>query len=73
MIKELPNWKMNEHGDGILPVCPYCKTEYGDGDIFEVKNYPADGGAMMFFECVECKKEAKIDFDWVKIRKVTID
>lgn len=54
------------NGDELEPVCPQCNTPYGDGAIFSVKNYPDDGGALLFLECEGCKYEAQIDFDWKK-------
>lgn len=60
-------WKTNSYGK-LIPVCPYCETVYGDGDIFNVKNYPSDGGAIMFLECEDCKEEASLNFDWDTIK-----
>ena len=59
-----PKWVRNAKKDGDKPVCPFCDRPYGDGDIFDVKNYPEDGGAVMFFECEVCEKEASILCDW---------
>jgi len=59
----------NQMKDGDKPVCPFCNKEYGDGDIFNVKNYPADGGAIMFLECIDCKNEARLIFDWEMFNK----
>jgi hypothetical protein len=71
-MREKPKWTTNEYGD-IKPVCPYCDKPYGDGDIFDVKNYPDDGGAIMFLICQYCKdnkteEEAELIFDWNVIR-----
>ncbi len=58
---------INEFGDGLKPKCPYCKRAYPDASIFDVKNYPEDGGAIMFFECERCKEESELDFSWAII------
>ena len=69
MSGEKPKWIRNETDDGDMPVCPYCDKPYGDGHISNVKNYPHDGGAMLFLECEDCKKEASMYFDWETMRK----
>jgi hypothetical protein len=69
MTKEKPKWMINQEGDGDKPICPFCNKDYGDGAIFNVKNYPADGGAILFLECESCNKEAKIHFDWTQLQK----
>ena len=69
MSRAQPKWIVNEYGDPN-PVCPYCEDPYCDGDIFDVKNYPADGGGIMFLICQNCKdnkgakEEAQLIFDW---------
>lgn len=74
MTSDRPKWIRNEQDDGDRPVCPHCDTPYGDGDIFDVKNYPHDGGAVLFLKCQNCKgdklpKEAELYFDWETMRK----
>jgi hypothetical protein len=59
-----PKWKKNQAGDGYMPVCPNCKEVFGDADIFDVKNYPEDGGALLFLECEKCEYEAQLNFNW---------
>jgi NTP pyrophosphatase (non-canonical NTP hydrolase) len=71
MSHDDPKWMINEYGDP-KPVCPYCDVPYRDAAIFDVKHYPADGGASMFLECEDCNEEAKINFDWVNIKVAKI-
>jgi hypothetical protein len=54
----------NGSDDGWLPVCPYCDRPFGDGQIGEVKNYPDDGGAVVFFVCERCAKECRVDINY---------
>lgn len=68
MSKEKPKWVRNKMDDGDIPICPYCEKPYEDGAIFDVKNYPADGRAAMFFNCDVCNKEAQYIFDWDQMR-----
>lgn len=65
-----PKWIRNQSDDGDRPVCPYCDEPYGDGDIFDIKNYPDDGIGAVFFPCVNCEKESEITVSWEKIRKI---
>lgn len=60
MIKmvEYGNYKLNQSKDGYMPCCPKCGTEFEDGEIGDVKNYPADGRISVFFTCNECKEES---------------
>ena len=74
MTHDKPKWIRNESDDGDRPVCPHCGVPYGDGDIFNVKNYPHDGGAILFLLCQNCKgdklpKESEMYFDWETMRK----
>jgi len=68
MRKREPNWVKNKYGDD-KPKCSYCEEPYGDGDIFEIKNYPHDGHACIFFPCETCKEEARLIVPWVKIKE----
>jgi len=68
MARLEPKWKRNQLDDGDEPICPYCNTSYGDGDIFEIKNYPDDGMASIFFPCEECGEEARLIIEWIKIK-----
>lgn len=68
MPRKNPNWINIGHNED-KPICPYCNTDYGDGAIFSVKNYPADGGAVLFLKCENCNEEAYINFDWTQLQK----
>ena len=74
MRRKQPKWITNEY-DNPIPVCPYCDEPYGDGDIFNVKNYPDDGGAVMFLICEDCgrnkapQEEAQLIFDWEVLKE----
>lgn len=57
----------------LVPACPYCKEVYQDSAIFDVKNYPADGNAIMFFECEECNEEAEFVFSWKDFKDCGVD
>lgn len=52
----------NESKDGYMPVCPTCHKPYGDAEIGDVKNYPADGVIAVFFTCDICKEEASFTY-----------
>ena len=75
-----PVWALREDG-GWLPVCPYCKKPYPDAAIFDVKNYPDDGMALLFMEyypddgmallfmeCESCHDEAQFTIEWKKLQ-----
>lgn len=65
-----PAWAT--HGnDEWFPVCPKCSKRYTDGQILDIKNYPDDGGGMLFLECEYCQVEAALDFEWKKLQPKT--
>lgn len=68
-MRKEPLWVRNEMDDGDKPVCPYCIVPYGDGDIFDIKNYPDSGMAAIFFMCEECQKEAELVIEWIKVKE----
>lgn len=68
-----PKWIRNRTKDGDMPACPYCDKLYEDAARFDIKNYPDDGMAAIFFSCENCKKEAQIIIEWSKIRENKYD
>jgi hypothetical protein len=68
MNMKKPKWVRNRMNDGDMPACPYCGKIYEDGAIFNIKNYPDDGGATIFLKCVSCHEEAELIFSWDQIR-----
>lgn len=64
--RERVNWKLNKEGN-CIPSCPYCSKEYDDGAIFNIKNYPADGIAAIFYQCERCGEEAEDTIEWSKM------
>lgn len=68
MSREVPRFERLDETEEMFPVCPYCGRPYGDGDIFDVKNYPDDGGAIMFLKHDSCEgKEAQLFFEWRQV------
>ncbi len=59
-----PKWRKSEQFDEYQPVCRKCEETYPDGQIFDVKNYPDDGGATLFLKCEKCGYEAQLNFEW---------
>jgi hypothetical protein len=66
--RKKPEWARDKQFNKLHPVCPYCGRKYGDGDIFNVKNYPADGSGAMFLRCEGCGEEAELVFEWERIK-----
>ena len=62
-----PKWMEGEvDRTDLVAVCPNCEEPYTDAAIFSVKNYPDDGGALLFLECENCEYEAQMDINWKK-------
>ena len=74
MTRLSPLWSATDTSPNTgewFPVCPKCEEPYSDGQILEVKNYPDDGGALLFLECESCKTEAQLDFSWSQLQPKT--
>lgn len=54
---------LNEMKDGYKPCCAFCGQPYPDGEIGDVKNYPADGLVSVFFTCEKCGKESEFLYE----------
>jgi rubredoxin len=51
----------NESGDGWKPTCSECGYEFEDAETDgSIKNYPEDGGVIVFFNCPHCKDEVHV-------------
>jgi len=69
MTKLVVEWDRKSVSDAeSRPMCPYCKEVYPDNAIFDIKNYPADWMAAIFFNCENCNKEAKFTIEWCAIQ-----
>jgi len=55
-------YQMNESKDGYAPCCKKCHKRFADGDIGDVKNYPADGRVTVFFTCEDCGEESSFTY-----------
>ncbi|MEW6540596.1 MAG: hypothetical protein AB1402_03125 [Bacillota bacterium] len=51
-------YRLNDAGDGYMPVCGNCEKAFPDAEIGTAKNYPDDGLVAVFFECGYCGEES---------------
>lgn len=63
MPRPAPAWASIRSGEWF-PVCPSCEKRYEDGQILDIKNYPDDGGGLLFLECEGCHVETQLVFEW---------